>query len=200
MVGGLLLILATSLDGFAAGVSYGFRGIRFPARERLLVTGISVATLGLAMLAGHLAGRPIPGRWARCLGGWLLAGLGLWSAAKGLLQGSPPPAAGRLWTWRVPSLGLVVQILREPARADLDASGGINGPEALWLGLALAMDALGAGFCATLGNGLPICLPVAAGAVNWLLLTAGLAFVRRWGRERLPAMAVLAALGFLRLF
>jgi putative Mn2+ efflux pump MntP len=42
-------------------------------------------------------------------------------------------------------LGLVIQILKTPAAADLDRSGIISPMEAAWLGLALSLDAFGAG-------------------------------------------------------
>ena len=47
--------------------------------------------------------------------------------------------------FRIRPLGLVVKILREPTVADTDTSGMIDIKEALLLGSALALDALGAG-------------------------------------------------------
>jgi putative sporulation protein YtaF len=63
-----------------------------------------------------------------------------------------------VWTIRLPSFGLVLQVLREPTRADLDRSGGISLAEALLLGIALAMDAGGVG----LGAGMTGLIPWAA--------------------------------------
>lgn len=205
LIGSILLVLATSLDGFSAGVAYGFRRIRLPFWSRVVVAAVSVLTLSLAMLLGRAVGGSIPGRWARMAGGIALIVIGLWSAARGLISGSRVPDLGRVWTWRVPSLGLVIQIMREPVSADFDASGAISAFEALWLGYALAVDALGAGFCATLGAGMPFFLPLAVGLVNWVFLTAGVAVGGLIGSERFPAMAalpglVLVVLGFMRVF
>ncbi|MEI7024816.1 MntP/YtaF family protein [Paenibacillus sp. y28] len=71
-------------------------------------------------------------------------------------------------------LGIVIQILRTPAAADLDRSGSISADEALWLGVALSLDAFGAGIGAAF-IGLPalwtsIVIALASGA----FLTAGL--------------------------
>jgi putative sporulation protein YtaF len=47
-------------------------------------------------------------------------------------------------------LGLVIQILKQPSRADLDRSGNISAAEAALLGVALSLDAFGAGIGAAL--------------------------------------------------
>ncbi|MCE5171343.1 MntP/YtaF family protein [Paenibacillus profundus] len=48
------------------------------------------------------------------------------------------------------SLGLVIQILHTPSAADMDRSGTISSSEAAWLGVALSLDAFGAGIGAAL--------------------------------------------------
>lgn len=194
LAGNILLVLATSLDGFSAGAAYGFRGVRFPFWSRVVVAGVSVLTLAAAMLLGGAVRGSIPNGWARTIGGMALVAMGLWSAARGLAGGGRLPGEGKIWTWRVASLGLVIQIMREPIKADLDASGSISALEALWLGCALAVDALGAGFCAALGAGLPFLLPLTAGLTNWVFLTAGVAVGSLIRYERFPAMAVLPGL------
>lgn len=203
MLGGILLVLATSLDGFSAGVAYGLRKIQVPWPNRALVAAVSVLAMAAAMQMGRLMGSIFPAAWARTLGGCLLIVLGLWTAVKSIVSG-PGRRRERVWSWRLPSLGLVVQILRQPVEADLDASGEISMGEALWLGFALSLDAFAAGFCASLGARLPLLLPVAVGAVNWLFLTAGITAGGLLRREKLPLLAVapgliLAVLGLLRL-
>lgn len=47
-------------------------------------------------------------------------------------------------------LGVVIQILRTPSSADMDASGSISSMEAMILGIALSLDAFGAGLGAAL--------------------------------------------------
>ena len=173
LVGGVLLVLATSVDGFSAGVAYGFRRVRLSPLDRALVAGISVVVLVLAMVLARAVGGIFPDRWAYTCGSTLLIGLGAWTILRSLLNGGKT-VAPRVWSWRVPSLGLVIQILREPMEADLDASGTISAGEAIWLGVALSLDVFAAGFCAGLGARLPVFLPLVVGAVNWIFLTAGI--------------------------
>lgn len=189
----LLLLVATSLDGFSAGIAYGLRGIEFSLRPRLLAAGVSVAALWLAVWIGRLIGGVLPQALARLLGGTLLIILGLWTAAKAFLEGERF-ADGPVMSWRIRSLGLVVQIVREPLRADFDSSGTIDDLEALWLGSALALDALGAGFLAALGGGMPAILPLLIGFANWVFLSMGLAAGRLLGGVKGRLLPVLPGL------
>ena len=50
-----------------------------------------------------------------------------------------------LLSFKIQSFGVIINILKTPTKADFDKSGTINKYEALFLGLALAIDALGAG-------------------------------------------------------
>lgn len=198
MLGLILLVLATSLDGFSAGVAYGFRRIKLPFWSGAAVAGLSALVLGVSMCLGASIGRSLPAGLLRYLGGGLLILLGIWSALKGAIHGYAAPET-RSWRCRIRPLGLVIQILREPVRADLDASGGINGLEVLWLGLALSLDACGAGFCASLGTDFSFFLPPMAGLANWLFLQAGIFLGGVLGRGELPGAAVLPGLALVLL-
>ena len=77
-------------------------------------------------------------------------------------------------------LGLVICVLRAPQAADMDRSGTISASEAMLLGIALSLDALGAGFGAAMVGfpALPSSLLIAAASGMFLL--AGLSFGRKF--------------------
>ena len=191
MLSSLLLVLATSLDGFSAGVAYGMRRVSFPWQNRTVVAAISIGMMGIGMGLGRAAGSFFPVRWARLAGGLMLILLGAWMVLRGIAPGKHGRFEAKIWSWRVPSLGLVVQILREPIDADLDASGTISLVEAVWLGFALSIDALAAGFCTNLGVRLPLYLPVLVGMVNLIFISVGVFTGRLLRREKIPFMAAL---------
>lgn len=105
---------------------------------------------------------------------------------------------------RIRGLGIVVQVLREPGRADMDRSGAIDAGEALVLGVALGLDALAAGFGASLiGFHLSIVGVVAAAQLflTWLGLRLGRNYGARWLGERgfyVPGV-ILILIGLLQL-
>ncbi|MBO2942511.1 MntP/YtaF family protein [Paenibacillus sp. F411] len=59
-------------------------------------------------------------------------------------------SAEKVFTLEIRKLGLVIQIRKSPSRADLDQSGSISSMEAMWLGIALSLDAFGAGLGAAM--------------------------------------------------
>lgn len=124
------------------------------------------------------------------------------SAAQGPLREAG--GARPLLNLRLRSLGIAVQILADPVRADADRSGTIDVREAVLLGAALGADTLAAGAgAAMLGFGPAMVLAVTFGLLA--LLALGISAGRRWegfgpGRKKvfLPGVILLAA-GLLQL-
>lgn len=80
--------------------------------------------------------------------------------------------------FRVRPLGVLVQVIRDPTWADLDASGWLDAGESTLLGVALGMDAFAAGFgTGMLGATLAV-VPAVAIACP-MFLAAGTALGRR---------------------
>lgn len=105
----------------------------------------------------------------------------------------------------VRSLAMVPGLLDEPARADLDSSGTLTPGEALLLGLALAIDALGVGFGAGMAGLSSTLTPLIAGATQFVFVSAGISVGRRIkmsalapGLEKVPG-GILILLGLMRL-
>ncbi|WP_338552236.1 MntP/YtaF family protein [Paenibacillus sp. KS-LC4] len=89
-------------------------------------------------------------------------------------------------------IGLVIQILRAPQAADVDKSGTISASEAIMLGVALSLDAFGAGIGAAM-IGLPALLTaIVIAAASALFLLGGISFGFRFSHWRgMQALAVL---------
>lgn len=194
------LAFALSLDGFGAGAAYGMRKIRVPFVSLLIISFLSVLIMTIALLAGHGLARFIPPNLAVYLGGViliLLGGLQLYNMYLAKSQGEKPQQENNEIVQKERSLGLqselqavyalylkpfgvVIQILREPTRADLDSSGELSSGEASFLGMALGMDAFGAGFGLSLSGGLPLYSPILVGVALLMFVTLGLC----WGHSR----------------
>lgn len=196
----LALVTALSLDGFFAGLAFGLRQIRAPARSLVVLAFCSTAVLGGAMLAGRLlaglAGAA-PG-----LSGWILVGLGLWRLAQGLVE-AHAGKDGPLLSLTVPRTGLVIQVLADPTQADRDLSGSLDVSEAILLGVALSLDALAVGLAVA---SLPVSpyLPLWVGAGLYGFTRGGMALAGPLGERvlrgrglLLPGL-ILVLLGMLR--
>ncbi|OMD59663.1 manganese efflux pump [Paenibacillus odorifer] len=115
------------------------------------------------------------------------------------------PLKSAVFSLELRRLGIVVQILRTPSSADMDASGSISSMEAMILGIALSLDAFGAGLGAALLGFNPIwtSLTIALFSGTFLLLgmKTGLRFAGNYWMKHaaaLPAL-LLIAMGILKL-
>lgn len=144
----LLLVTAVSLDGFGVGITYGLRKIKVPAIALgiiMLCSGIIVYT---SMLVGDLLSFFISKEVAKILGGIILIAIGLFSfinVIRAKLVNAN--ATKKVHTTRIEDIKTV---MTTPDKADLDQSGSISAGEAFLLGLALALDAFGAGIGASM--------------------------------------------------
>lgn len=168
--------LALNMDALGTGVAYGFRKIRIPFTSLLIISGMSVLTIIFSMTAGKMVSQLISPEFAHRLGGILLLLVGVWILVQSLQDAkrdNPNETIKidpTLMQIRIKSLGLVIQVLREPSKADLDNSGVISHREALLLGAALAMDAFGAGFAVSM-FGFSITMTALVVGIGHILLT-----------------------------
>lgn len=209
LVSMIVLAFAVSLDGFGVGVTYGLRKIRIPFLSIFIIACCSGFIIWLSMQAGEWLGNFISESAAKLIGAAILIAIGCWAlfqltrsrsgddgeAAKAELQGSgaaqAPEAelgsaveAAQLLKLELKQLGLVIQILRTPQAADVDRSGIISPSEAVMLGVALSLDALGAGLGAAL-LGLPALLTsIVIAAASAIFLVTGTQLGLRYSSRR----------------
>ncbi|UKS24201.1 MntP/YtaF family protein [Paenibacillus sp. HWE-109] len=101
--------------------------------------------------------------------------------------------------------GLVIQILRTPSIADVDKSGNISASEATLLGLALSLDAFGAGIGAALIGFVPLLtasvISIASGSFIALGLRIGFRYAEMKWMKKLSILpgCVLIVMGLLKM-
>lgn len=159
----LVLAFAVSLDSFGVGITYGMRKVMIPIRSILIIAFCSGFMIIIAMGIGQGINYFLSPRFAEMLGGGILISIGAWALYNiARTKESLQPVKKReeiivkdkdqkrVWTLEIKKVGIVIQILRTPMVADIDRSGTISGIEAFVLGVALALDAFGAGIGAAL--------------------------------------------------
>lgn len=150
----LLLAFAVSLDSFSVGFTYGLRKMQIPLKSIVMIACCSAFTLLVAMGVGNTISRFLSPHFAEMIGGVVLVLIGCWILYQFFKPSNDSSnevkQKNTLVKVEIKSLGLVIQILRRPMEADFDKSGTITGIEAFLLGLALSLDAFGAGIGAAL--------------------------------------------------
>lgn len=188
-----IMAFAVSLDSFGVGLTYGLRKIRIPIFSLLVISCLSGLMILLAIQIGSGLLLFLPSSVAKILGGLILIAIGAWTIYHLFVQkekddhGDQRQVDDRqsdasilpetdVITIEMKRLGILIQILKTPSKADIDKSGEISMAEAAVLGLALSLDAFGAGIGAAL-IGLPSFLTALSIAVcSFLFLYFGVLF------------------------
>ncbi len=144
-------------------------------------------SLLIAMLFGQFFEWILSPKLTESVGGIILVCLGGWA----LFQVIRPQSKGKepiqiqektIILWEIKSLGLVIQILRKPMKADMDRSGSITGVEAILLGFALSLDAFGAGVGAAMLNYPPLIVSGLVVFMSSFFLFAGMSIGKKASR------------------
>ena len=175
----LIIALAVSLDGCGVGLLYGVRRIRIPVLSLIIISFCSALVIWCSMRLGDWLTTYLPPAMAKAIGAVILVAVGIWA---------------------------ILQFLfRAPTEADRDSSGDISAFEAALLGIALSLDALGAGIGAAM-VGFPALLTSSIiGIASGTFLATGLQLGKRaaqvgWLRNMtvIPGL-LLIAMGILKL-
>lgn len=206
----LLLGFAVSIDGFVAGIAYGLKNIRMPITSLLIVCITTIVCTGAAMVTAYLLGTLINTTLATLLGALVLIMIGLFTLFQEYLlkEANDCISTGESISPKVTfSIGrLVISIMADPEKADIDQSQLISPLEALFLGLALGIDNMVATFAAALIEPLPLYTPTLMGLIQILVIAAGIYTSKRFVTDKfkksfsyLPGI-ILIILGLIRLF
>ncbi|MVO98437.1 manganese efflux pump [Paenibacillus lutrae] len=100
--------------------------------------------------------------------------------------------AHKMLSIEIKRLGLVIQILRTPSAADVDRSGNISSYEATLLGVALSLDAFGAGIGAALIGYKPLLTSAVIALASGIFIAFGLSIGFRYsGKSWVRSVSVL---------
>lgn len=184
----LLLAFAVSLDSFTVGFTYGLRKMQIPFKSLIIIAACTAISLTFAMTIGHLIAKVFSPGIAESVGGSMLILIGIWiiyqtfrsKKEKNLLVHEK-----MIFNLEIKSLGLAIHILQRPMSADFDRSGTITGIEALFLGIALSLDAFAAGISAAMLGFSPLYLASAVTIMSsmfvFLGIKSGLVFAKyKW--------------------
>lgn len=173
----LLLAFAVSIDGFSVGFTYGLRKLKLPYRSLVIIATCSAVFFLAAMGVGSMIESVISPKVAEKLGGIILMAIGLWIVLQNRRTKKKAVNGNKEQTivhFEIKSLGIVIQVLEKPTVADFDKSGTITGIEALILGIALSLDAIGAGISAALLGYSPFFMSLTVATMSSIFVLSGM--------------------------
>lgn len=205
-----VLALALSLDGFGVGCAYGLKNTKLCRGSLFIIALITLVLMSTSLLVGTAFRGFLPKQVSKIISGLILIVLGIWQLIQGFLsyldeKNQSHDTEKSLMNIHIKSLGIVVQVLKSPSKADLDSSGDIDHKEAILLGFALGIDAFITGFGVGLTEISFYILPIVA-VVQVLLLKLGEVIGRKYsttwlnkGTFAIPGF-LLILLGVTRIF
>lgn len=157
----LLMVLALSVDAFAASVAYGAEKIHIPTRSAVVISAICTGLLLISLAAGQWISPILPPQVARISGAMLLILIGLIklfdAAFKRLLKKLQERERNLKFSFF--SLHFILKVYTDCKAADRDLSRCLSVGEAAALAAALSIDGLATGFGAGLAEiSLPLTL------------------------------------------
>ncbi|HLS34808.1 MAG TPA: sporulation membrane protein YtaF [Bacillota bacterium] len=170
-MGLLFLVIAVSLDGFGVGISYGMRNIHVPFIGISIITLCSGIVVFLSMTLGNYVINFIPSYYTSFFGGIILILIGLFVLLNTIIQKAK---TNKKLNHRLKSFQSLKTVIQTPEKADLDKSGVISIHEALLLGIALALDAFGAGIGAAFIGYSPLLTTLLIACMSGAFLFTGL--------------------------
>ena len=189
-----LFALAVSADGFAVGMAYGIGKIRIPFFSLLVISLASALAVSLSMLCGKGLTELLSPQMSSYVGAIIILGLGVYfllTAGKDKINSLENSQEEPLLAFSIKPLGIIVQILKQPSRADFDCSGEISTSEAFFLGLALAMDALGAGIGIAMTGSNILYTALCVGMLKFILVNSGIFLGSKINARELKAVTAL---------
>jgi putative sporulation protein YtaF len=170
----VILAISLSLDALGVGIVYGLKRIKIPFTSKLLICVFSIIYAGMALIFGKALSIILAPFFAKLLGIIVLVLMGIWIIIQALLkEGSDNSTEQTLWKIVIKSLGITIQVIRNPIEFDIDKSGAIDTPESLLLGLALSVDAIGVGIGSALTGFYSPLIPFAIGLFQMFFLYIG---------------------------
>ncbi|OPX91547.1 MAG: manganese efflux pump MntP [Pelotomaculum sp. PtaB.Bin013] len=206
----VMLIISISMDSFGIGIVYGIRKIKLPFLSNLLIALLTGLSTLLAMRTGLYFFTLLPPRWAGCIGSGALIAVGVWTMLQSWAKPSENTnieieeksikeknnnneAPKAFFTLRIKSLGLLIQILKEPTTADWDYSGVIDLKEACLLGAALSLNNLAGGVAGGMAGLKPELTALLSALISFLFFLGGnrlgRSYLSRWTGEKAAYIA-----------
>ena len=176
----ILLAISLSIDALGVGLIYGIRKIELPLPAKLIICFLSIVYTSIALVFGNFLAANLASAVAKLFGSLILILMGSWILLQSICQPKRQSGDGanlqvkpQLYQLVIKSLGITIQVIRNPVDFDIDRSGSIDLRESLLLGLGLSVDAIGVGIGCALLSFNSYMIPVAVGLFQLCFLYLG---------------------------
>ena len=147
----VFLVVALSLDAFAAGIAYGSDQIHVSWQAAIVISLAGSLFLAFSLGIGRLIHAGVPADTAKYIGIMCLFMLGIWKLMDYQIKKyiNKHQKLRKDIHFSISKLGFLITIYGNPAAADQDESRSLSVKEALFVSAAMSLDSLVAGIGAS---------------------------------------------------
>ncbi|MHC1722230.1 MAG: manganese efflux pump [Aminipila sp.] len=170
-----LLALSLNIDSFCIGINYGLRKIKISFLAIITIIFMTLGVLTLSYLIGYVLFSFISIFASKMISSCLLISLGCILFIQTLINIYYPAESEAFIIKRIKiqPFNIIVNIVRQPSNGDIDHSGVIDFKEAIYISLALSMDALTVGLSLAAFQINLLWFLILTAIINFILLTSG---------------------------
>lgn len=197
----IIFAMSLSMDALGVGLVYGLRKINIPLISKLIICLFSIFYAGAALALGNSLSSVLPPYMSKIIGVGILVLMGTWIIVQSLLKDTNTSDDAQtidpnepVFKVAIKSLGITIQVLKNPTEGDIDKSGAIDPIESLLLGLALSVDAIGIGIGSALAGFCSLFIPFAVGLFQLFFLYVGTYLGEKFSLEEKINKKVIAIL------
>ncbi len=172
----VIIAVLMSFDAFVVGISYGIKKIRISASAVFVIALCSVISGYVSIFLGSRIAAFFPPDISTYIGSGILIAVGLWFLIQSILPVADISEKKTLAELAIKSLGITITIVRNPLSMDLNKSGNIEISEAVAIGIALAVDVMGAGLALGAASSAGFFLPLIIGISEIIFIKSGFIF------------------------
>lgn len=154
-----ILALSVSIDSLSIGITYGIKNtkISYIGKVTLFITSFVISVISVWF--GDSIKNIFPEFFTKLIGTFLLIFMGIFIIYQSINKSELSDInyknikdnnEEKIYSLFIKFLGITIQIIKNPISSDFDNSKKIDAKEALFLGLALSLDA----FCVGIGSGI----------------------------------------------
>lgn len=151
----LLLAFSGSLDSVGVGISYGIKKTKIGIIPLIVLFALIFCITTIAMLVGNFITSIISETFVSVIGSVMLIGMGAFIIFSAIFKTDENNNVDtknlypKEYNFFIKFLGITINIIKNPVSSDIDNSNRIDIKEALFLGIALSLDAMSIGFGAS---------------------------------------------------
>lgn len=183
----LCFALSSSIDNLGVGISYGIRGIRIGLLSNFIIALICFIFSETGILFGKWLSKVLPGVFTMLVGTFFLLVIGIRII---LLAVPRKKILSKNDKDNEAAPTSIMDLLKNPEKADVDKSGDISLVEAIVLGIALSANALTNGLGVGLLGLSPFAISITASIGSFLTVWAGVAFGVKVADIRIGSLTV----------